>query len=326
VPNALLETLMRCDLGPRALRVLLYLTRQTAGFHRDSVELSYVDIATATHVGQAKLPEVLRELTARGFVHRTSGNGKKNRFSLPAVSGAATLAGAAETAGADPVSAPAAETAGATSSQVGVATEPDFGSAFAPLHSDSHELKKLLSKEIFQRNSLSNTPEAWKRYTDTLTEKTRERANSIFEGLRQRFPEDDVDEIATCPENLRSFGAPDGKAWAEIKSPHGLMEVAWPQLRDFFAAKRATKLKTEKAATAHAQQLAARANAQNANDAALAERISLARAAFDEAFPTADERTAALEEFKPPWVSNAQVEPGRSLAIDAWFQRRVQPE
>ena len=67
MPNALLETLMRCDLGPRAMRVMLFLTRQTAGYHRASVELSYADIAAATNVGQAKVPEVLR-----GRPHRTT--------------------------------------------------------------------------------------------------------------------------------------------------------------------------------------------------------------------------------------------------------------
>jgi len=211
VPNALLETLMRCDLGPRALRVLLYLTRQTAGFHRDSVELSYVNIAAATNVSQAKLPAVLRELTTRGFIERTSGNGKKNRFSVAAVSGAATLGVPAEVAAADLEGAPTASAGGTTHSRTGGATEPDNANDFERLPPKKAELKKFSFKETSERKSLSAPPDAWKRYAATLTDKSRERANSIFEGLKQRFPDDDPNEIAACPDNLRAFGAPDGE-------------------------------------------------------------------------------------------------------------------
>jgi len=59
----------------------------------------------------------------------------------------------------------------------------------------------------------------------------------IFAELVQRFPDDSVDEIASCPANLKIFGAPDGTPWSEIKSPHGLMAAAWPQLREFFRSK-----------------------------------------------------------------------------------------
>jgi hypothetical protein len=158
------------------------------------------------------------------------------------------------------------------------------------------------------------------RYIDTLTEKTRERANSIFSGLRQRFPDDDVEELAACPENLRTFGAPDGKTWAQIKSPHGLMEVAWPQLRDFFRAKNAAKTRAEATARAQARERDALAESRTAGDERATADARAAQDAFLRAFPDGEAQTQILQRFKPAWVSNVSAEPGRSVAIDAWYR------
>jgi phage replication O-like protein O len=318
VPNVLLETLMRCDLGPRSLRVLLYLTRQTAGFHRDSVELSYVDIANATNVGQAKLPAVLRELTSRGFVERTSGNGKKNRFSVTTVSVAAVLGGTAGSVATDLEGAPTATSGGATSCRIGVASEPENANDFLQLPPKIAELKKVSFKETSERNSLSSQPDAWQRYAATLTSKARERADSIFEGLKLRFPGDDESEIAACPDNLRTFGAPDGTPWSEIKSPHGLMESAWPQLRDFFRGKDAAQQQVEAALQTRAREREALEQRAAADDAALGAQARAAHEAFVSTFPNEAAQVATLTQFCPRWVSNPLAEPGRSLAIDAW--------
>lgn len=202
---------------------------------------------------------------------------------------------------------------------VGGASESDIANEISELGPNFTGPKKL--KETDERNSLSNAPVEWKRYTDTLTAKTRERASSIFEGLRQRFPEDDPNEIAACPENLRTFGAPDGTPWIEIKSPHGLMESAWPQLRDFFRAKVGARKRAEDAAARQAQERELSAvTASKEDEERIADAVRV-RAAFDAELANDEARAQALDRFKPAWVSNAQVEPGRSLAIDGWFRK-----
>jgi hypothetical protein len=128
-----------------------------------------------------------------------------------------------------------------------------------------------------------------------------------------------LDEIAACPENLRAFGAPDGMPWGEIKSPHGLMEVAWPQLRDFFRDKRSQQERSQAAQVQQSLEAAGREFSAAAEDAALVAEMLTARQRFEETFATEAERQALLDRWKPAWVSNPSGEPGRSLAIRASF-------
>ena len=155
---------------------------------------------------------------------------------------------------------------------------------------------------------------------DTLTEKTRERADQIFEGLRQRFPHDAVEELAQAPDNLRAFGAPDGTPWSAIKSPHGLMESAWPQLRDFFREKTAARLKVAEAVVRHERQRHSSIAASTAEATDQLQIVRQARGAFETTFKSDEERTVALDRFKPSWVSNAHTEPGRGMTILSWFE------
>ena len=317
VPNDLLEKLMHLDLNQRGFRVMLLIVRQTLGFHRADIELSGTDIENATGIFRSHVPTVVRDLVARGYLEKTSGGGReKNSYKI----GAALLSKHQVSVGSQhQLSARTSHQLGSgTNHKVGGTTESDSQNEIRDVHATLLESKK--QKESFERNSLSHAPLEWRRYSDTLTVKARERADSIFEGLKQRFPDDDPNEIAACPDNLRAFGAPDGTPWMEIKSPHGLMESAWPQLRDFFRGKRESQRQAEVAMQARERERSALERRKVADDAALNEQADTARAAFAAACPDDAMQIVLLEKFCPHWVSNPLTEPGRSLAVDAWYR------
>ncbi len=309
VPNDLLEKLMHLDLNQRGFRVMLLIVRQTLGFHRADVELSGTDIENATGIFKSHVPTVVRDLVAHGYLEKTSGGGReKNSYKI----GAALLSK-------HQVSARTShQLGGGTNHKLGGTTESDSQNEIRVVHATLLDPKK--QKESFERNSLSNAPLEWLRYSDTLTVKARERANAIFEDLKQRFPEDNPGEIAAAPENLRIHGAPDGTPWSEIKSPHGLMESAWPQLRDFFRRKREAQQQAEAAIQARSREREALERRAAADDATLNERSSVARAAFVAEFSNEAAQVGVLKQFCPQWISNPLAEPGRSLAIEAWHQ------
>ncbi len=316
-PNLFWDQIYQLDLSVREMRVLLYLARQTFGYHRASIALSAADIGLATRIHKSHIATTIRDLIAGGHILKESGGGRERNIYLisPSLGGleraADTKSHFSGTTNRQNGISSGGQNGGITSSQVGGTAESCEPNENAELNVNSPQPKKL--KESSERNSLSPMPVAWKRYTDTLTERSRERAVLIFEGLMQRFPEDNPHEIAACPENLRTFGAPDGTPWTEIKSPHGLMEIAWPQLRDFYRAKHAARRRTVVAQAADQQR-------ETAEDVALAKAAEIARTAFASAFPDEGSQMTALDRFKPQWVSNAHTEPGRSVTIDAWFR------
>ena len=316
VPNDLLEKLMHLDLNQRGFRVMLLIVRQTLGFHRADIALSACDIENATGIFKSHVPTVVRDLVAHGYLEKVSGGGReKNSYRI-----GATLLSKHQLSGGSPHQLSARtslQLGGGTNHKVGGTTESDFQNEIRDVRARSLEAKK--QKESFERNSLSNAPLEWIHYSDTLTDKARERANAIFDGLKRRFPQDAANEIAACPENLRLFGAPDGTPWTEIKSPHGLMEIAWPQLRDFFRCKLAARQQAEASAHARSSEREALERSAAAADAALVAQALIARTAFVAAFSDEAKQVAMLEKFCPRWVSNPLTEPGRSLAVDAWY-------
>lgn len=68
VDNALLESLVLSDLNGSEFRIVLFLIRETAGFHRDSVKLTVDDIARSIGLSTRNVYYALKRLKNKGIV------------------------------------------------------------------------------------------------------------------------------------------------------------------------------------------------------------------------------------------------------------------
>ena len=92
VDNGLLEALFRSKLTAAELRVMLFIIRQTAGYHRQSHELSAGFIAKGTGLPVRTVWRVIKRLKKTGFISVASQNGEPNIICLEQDSDSAVTA------------------------------------------------------------------------------------------------------------------------------------------------------------------------------------------------------------------------------------------
>lgn len=70
VPNALLELMASGEMGLAEMRVTLAILRETHGWHRDEVEMSYGQFETTTGLGRPSISEGIKAGIQRGTIER----------------------------------------------------------------------------------------------------------------------------------------------------------------------------------------------------------------------------------------------------------------
>lgn len=68
VPHWLLAKLYRSDLTSRELKVILYIIRDTLGYHKNSEKIAYGRIAEATGIDRRNVIKVVQSLEEKGFI------------------------------------------------------------------------------------------------------------------------------------------------------------------------------------------------------------------------------------------------------------------
>ncbi len=68
VPNNTLEDLYKSGLSGTELRIMLFIIRQTAGFHRERVQLSAAQIASECRMSTASVDRAIAVLKRAGFI------------------------------------------------------------------------------------------------------------------------------------------------------------------------------------------------------------------------------------------------------------------
>lgn len=329
VPHSFTDCLEKEDFSHREYRLLMLLLRETLGWGRACVVLRSKELLDRTKIPERHLRDTIKALERRGvlFVEERKTDGGQSlpsafalnpkyfeKYESPAVSaGDAQTARAAESAGSS-----LAQSAGEIPRQKSEGCRIGIDSDSNHLHQEIGVLKKVLKKDL--KKSLSHDqPAAWTEFTSQLTEKARERAEKVFQSLRNQFPSDLVKELAECPRNLERFGAPDGTPWGQISSPIGLMESSWPQLREFF---RKRVAETQKANHMRERIEAERIKAEE-QDRREAEESERQREAFLVAFPDEQGRREVIQKYLAGFPFNPDGSIGQMIAVGKWWDERA---
>jgi len=205
------------------------------------------------------------------------------------------------------------ELVGGSTSQSGTSTGLDKPNKIKELESIFEPLKKDLKESIKEISLSAAARSSLEIELNAFTEKTRERAIKLVENLIRQFPAE-ADEIAYVFSNLRQFGAPDGKP---IVSPLGLIENAWPQLRDFFRTKQEIIKNANNREVEHnrvANQITQEREQAIAHNAKV-------RSAFEIEFPKPEEKLLAFQHYAPNGLVDPSTSFGQMLAMNAWYEQ-----
>lgn len=282
--------------------VYLYLWRRSLGFQRPSVFLSHQIISESVGLSKRAVQEAILKLNELNVIKtkRAYETAIPEHFIIPFKGAESTESAIAENAIEDPAIAK---------------NGPSYSKIYHSAIAESATTKrKGLKKEI---NSLSHrqVPKPWKEFTAQLTEKARERAEQVFQSLIKQYPDEQMDEIAECPKNLERFGAPDGTPWTQIKSPVGLMESSWPQLREFFR----KQIGERDMRQAKRQQVISERLKIEAEEKLLAEEQQRREKVFLKTFPAEQERQEVIKKYIKNSPFRADMELGKRMAIEMWW-------
>lgn len=314
VDNYVFDVLMpKIGSAPAAV-VYLYLWRRSLGFQKPSVSLSHQIIAEAVGLSKRTIQEAIARLNELNLI-RTH---RAYETAIPEHSILRPWGTANEPKRVNDTTYAVADSAIASAPIA--KNDACYSADYPPAIAESATIKRKVNKETKKSLSPIDLPDAWNAFTAQLTEKARERADRVFQSLKNHFPADPVNEIAEAPKNLERFGAPDGTAWGKIGSPIGLIESSWPQLRDFFRKRIA---ETERAEHSR-QRIEVEQIKVQEQETRAAEESERRRSAFFEAFPEEQGRREAIQKYLVGFPFNADGLIGQNIAIGRWQDERDQ--
>lgn len=288
--------------------VYLYLWRRSLGFQKPSVCLSHQIISESVGLSKRAVQEAVIRLNELNVIKtkRAYETAIPEHFMLRFKEAESTESAIAEHAIVDSAIAKNA---------------PSYSKICHSAIAESATTKRKDLKKEINSLSLRQVPKSWEEFTAQLTEKARERAEQVFQSLIKQYPDDQIDEIAECPKNLERFGAPDGTPWTQIKSPVGLMESSWPQLREFFRKQIVEKNKGQ----AKRQQVISKRLKIEAEEKLLAEEQQKREKVFLKTFPGEQERQEVIKKYIKNSPFRADMELGKRMAIEMWWGETERP-